>query len=186
MTGIRTTAVATLLTGFALFVGAGKVQAQSYEHIDELAAELQSQARQLNREFRMHYSHTHEYRHLASDTSKMYRFARHIHDIAHYEGDLEHMRDDLHDLDRLFHHVEDLVDEIEHEAHHGHGHVHGHTGHVHGILHEMEDTLHHLQDDIEHMTSAHGHHDHGFEQVIVQPRPAIEFGNGRVRFRFGF
>lgn len=185
MTGIRTT-VATLLTGVALFIGAGKVQAEPFEHIEKLAYSLQGQARKLSREFKGHYSHTAEYRHLAGDTSKMYKLARHIHGLAH-EGEFEHMSDDLRDLDKLFHHIEETVDEIEHEAEHGHGgHVHGNSSHVRRIMGQMEDTLHHLEEDIEEL-SGHEHHDHeGEDDHDHEPAPGVEFKGGKVRLRFGF
>ena len=204
----------TLLTAAAVALGlvwaAPAAQAGSFEHIDELAAELQGLSSKLSREFRDHYRHTPSYRHLATDARNMRKLASHIHEIAHYEGDLEHIHDDLHELDELFHHVDELVDEIEHDAeHHGEGHVHGDTRHVRRIMRDMEGTLHHMLEDMEEMTGGariesgfggeeagheehdheeHGHaeaghddHDHGQGGGI-----SVRRGSGRTVIRFGF
>jgi hypothetical protein len=161
------TIITVALAGFAL---TGTAKADTYSHIDSLAVRLQSYALLLDREFTAHYSHTHEYRHLKSDSVKMARLAEHIHEVAHHHGSISHLQSDLRQLDRLFHHVEELVEEIEHDVafgdihgdFHG-GHIHGETTHVRRILRAMENTLHHLQSDVDelaHFIDDHQDHDH--------------------------
>ncbi len=147
MLTLRKALALTVLAGACLFTSTAS--AQSYQHIDRLAYQLQRQSSSLYSEFRAHFSHTPGYRHLMSDTAKMYRLARHIHDLVHHHEDVHHIVEDLDQLDAAFHHVEELVDQIEHNAHHhGHGHVHGDTRHVRRLLQRMEDTLHHLREDL--------------------------------------
>jgi hypothetical protein len=150
---IATRTFAATVLSFLLF--ATSANADPLEHIDELSFRLQKQVGRLGREFRTHYRHTAHYRHLMSDTLKMYRLAIHIHDIAHHEGDLDHIHDDLHELDGLFHHVQELTGHTQGHADHDPftgGHVHGHTGHVFGLLEQIEDTLHHMLEDVEELT----------------------------------
>jgi negative regulator of sigma E activity len=128
---------------------ASSAKAQSYEHIDRLASQLQRQSANLYWEFRAHFSHTPGYRHLLSDTARMYRLAAHVHEVIHHGANVGHIRHDVEQLDRAFHHVEEVVDQIEHDAFgHGFGHVHGDTRHVRRQLRQMEATLHHLRDDV--------------------------------------
>ena len=160
-------------------------QAASFDHIDRLARELQSQSSQLYREFRTHYSHAAHGRHLMNDAAALYREASHLHDVAH-SGNLNHMASDLAEMDRLFHHLERLVREVNFDSHsnfgHG-GHSHGNTSHVRRLMRDMEDTLHHLTDDISELRR---------NRPVVVPfnnRPGnggMTFGNGRVQFRVGF
>lgn len=195
MTRFRTLLSATVAS-LGLTLGVTSAQAGSFEHIDDLAAELQGLSNKLSREFRDHYRHTPAYRHLASDARDMRKLAGHIHEIAHFQGDLDHIHDDLHDLDELFHHVDELVDEIEHDAeHHGEGHVHGDTHHVRHILGAMEDTLHHLLEDVEEMTGGYHHDDFGDEGEGHEDHDhddrggiGVRFGGGSSRtvIRFGF
>jgi len=192
MTLIRTTLAVAIAT-FGITFASNTAQAGSFEHIDELAGELQGLSSKLAREFRDHYRHSPGYRHLAADAREMRKLAGHIHEIAHYEGDLHHIHDDLHELEELFHHVDGLVDEIEHEAEHGHGHVHGDTRHVRRILRDMDGALHHMLEDVEEMNHGshgggheddHGHDDHGHAGGGVGF--SIGGGSSRTVIRFGF
>lgn len=189
------TLVAVTITIIGSALSGQSAEAASLQHIDNLAVRLQSQARQLICEFRLHYRHTCDYRHLMSDSYQMYRLAAHIHSVAHYRGSLYHIRSDVNKLDRLFHHLEGLVDHIEYHPHGGH--IHGHTGHVHQMLARMEDTLHHLQEDVRAMTDPF--HGHVFSPVVINPgfgghpghghghsRGGISFGNDRFAIRFRF
>jgi len=207
----------TLLTAAAVTLGlvwvAPAAKAGSFEHIDELAGELQGFSSKLSREFRDHYRHTPQYRHLTADARKLRTLANHIHEVAH-EGNLEHLHDDLHDLEELLHHVDGLVDEIEHEAEHGGGHTHGDTRHVRRILKDMDGTLHHMLEDVEEMTGGAriergfggeeaGHEDHGHEEHGQEDHGhaeaghedhdhgqgggiSVRSGSGRTVIRFGF
>ena len=164
MTLIRTS-LAVALVAFGLSFTSSTTQAASFEHIDELAGELQGLSTKLGREFRDHYRHTPQYKHLAAHAKDLRRLSGHIHGIAHEEGDLGHIHDDLHELEDVFHEVEELVAEIEHAAEHGEGHTHGNTRAVRRFLRVMDSAIHHMLEDVEEMTSG-GHggehdHDHG-------------------------
>ncbi len=174
------------------FIGMGAfsqtADAASQRHIDRLAVSFQAQARVLMHEFRLHYRHTSQYRHLMSDARDLYYRAAHIHELVHHHGSLHHIERDINKMDTLFHHLEDLVDHIEI---HPHGHIHGHTGHVARLMARMEDTLHHLQEDVEEMLDPH--HGHHPVPVIVHPghghghgHKVIRFGNDKFSIRFGF
>jgi hypothetical protein len=185
------TVLTVALAGFGLTSAA---QADTYEHIDTLAVQLERYAARLDREFALHYRHTSQYAHLRSDSREMARLARHVHDVAHNHGSLAHLQSDLRNLDQLFHHVEDLVDDIEfhaaHNAHgyhggfgyHGGGHIHGETRHVARLLHAMEDVLHHLQSDINELAAASAAPVTGYPRVGSYPSyptnsgPVIRFG----------
>lgn len=175
-------ALIALVTGVVF--GGQTAQAGHYEHLDRLALRLQSQARELYREFNLHYAHAAEGRHLLSDASAMYYKARHVHEVAHHGGSVHHLRSDVNELDRLFHHVEALVSRIEHRHRHGHdlfghGHVHGRTWHVRVLLSRMADTLHHMQSDVNALAREH-RHDHGHDG------PGVVIGGRGFRFRIGF
>ena len=142
------------------FISSEKANAASYEHIDSLALKLQSNSAKLYHEFKLHYSHTPEFRHLISDASSMYHRCKHIHELAHHHGSLHHLASDLRTLDRSFHHLDRLVKSMECDAEHGFsGHIHGYTGHVHSLLRQMARDIHHLREDIEELTDPH--HGHG-------------------------
>lgn len=166
-------------------------KAASMRHIDNLAVRLQGQARELIGEFRLHYRHTGDYRHLISDSYQMYQLAAHIHSVTHHGGSLYHVRNDVNKLDSLFHHLEGLVRHMEQHSHGGH--IHGDTRHVRRLLARMEDTLHHLQEDVEAMTDPH--HGHGVRPIVVDPGfghlghshspRGFRIGNGHFSIRIG-
>jgi hypothetical protein len=183
-----------------IIAGAGaSARADEFEHIDSLALSLQRQTRELYNEFGEHYRHASHSIHLRNDAAKMFRLARHIHDVAHVGGSLNHIAADLRQLDQLFHHLEDLVEHIEHDAFHGDGHVHGDTGHVQALMSEIEDTIHHLRADVNELRRGPvgpvvpigggfggggfgGGHDHGHSHG----GGGVSFGSGGVRVRIGF
>ncbi|MBI1902851.1 MAG: hypothetical protein HYS13_17275 [Planctomycetia bacterium] len=147
MLTIRKTLALTVLS--VSLMAAASASAQSYEHVDQLANQLQRQSANLYWQFRAHFRHTTEYRHLLSDTARMYRLSAHVHEVIHHGADIHHIASDVEQLDQAFHHVEEVVDHIEHDAlGHGFGHVHGDTRHVRRQLRQMEATLHHLRDDV--------------------------------------
>ena len=193
MTFIRTSVVIAI-AAFGLSFASNTAQAGTYEHIDELAGELQGLSTKLGREFRDHYRHAPQYKHLAAHAKDLRRLAGHIHGVAHEDGDLAHIHDDLHELEGVFHEVEELVGEIEHAAEHGEGHTHGDTRAVRRLLGKMDDAIHHMLEDLEEMTSGghgggrgdegHGHDDGhgeglGFQIGGGSSRTVIRFGSGR-------
>ena len=151
------------LVSFLAITAAQTVQAGSYRHIDELALQLQEQARELYSEFKLHYRHVSDYRHLRSDGASLSRVASHIHSVAHRRGDIHHLESDMAKADRLFHHLEELVGRIEHDTLHPvGGHTHGDLHHVHSVMQSMESTLHHLKADVESLAhTRHSYQRHG-------------------------
>jgi hypothetical protein len=185
---------AVVVVAFSGLVMAGRsAQAVSFEHVDRLAIELQSQSSQLYREFRTHYSHAAHSQHLMSDAAALYRQARHLHDVAH-TGNINHMARDLAEMDRLFHHLERLVREINFDAHDDHfghgGHVHGDTRHVRRLMNDLEDTLHHLSDDINELRRNRPvyvpYNNRPRVSVVPGHGGGVTFGNGQFKFRVGF
>ncbi|MEQ8786288.1 MAG: hypothetical protein RIC55_08310 [Pirellulaceae bacterium] len=188
--------LATISKSFAIAVVAAaslistrSADAAPGDHLDLLASRLQAQSRDLIGEFRLHYAHTAEYRHLVSDAYSVYRLAGHIHVLAHTSQSLHHIESDLRQLDRLLHHLHELVDHREIHPHGGH--THGDTAHVHRLLGQMEDTLHHMLSDVRQMTrhnhgvgSGHGRFSGGYGQFPSQSSGII-IRNGRVSLRFG-
>jgi hypothetical protein len=196
MTISRITFAAVLM----ILAGAGSTaRADGFEHIDSLALSLQKQTRALYNEFGEHFGHSSHAFHLKNDAAKMFRLARHVHDVAHVGGNPNHIAADLKQLDQLFHHLEGLVDHIEHDAAHGDGHVHGDITHVRQLMAEVEGTLHHLRADLKELRRGPvgpvvpiggggfggggfgGSHDHGHSHG-----GGINFGSGGVRVRIGF
>ena len=103
MTIARTT-MAVLIAAFGLTAASNTAEAAG-PHVDRLALQLQSQARQLRTEFSLHFRHTAQYGHMMSDASQIYGKAAHIHRVAHFSNNLPHLRRDLAEIDRLFHHL---------------------------------------------------------------------------------
>lgn len=141
------TKLTSLFTLLVLTAATTQANADEYRHIDRLAVKIQNTSRQLLRET-IHYRHTAEYRHMVADANELYRAAKHIHDVTHFEGNLTHLQIDLNKLDRSFHHVEEVFDRVEHDAAYGNGHVHGNTAHVKRLLKTIEDNIHHIQEDV--------------------------------------
>ena len=175
--------ITAIVIAIGFVSGADSAKASTYDHLDQLALQLQGQSRRLISEFRLHYRHTREYRHLISDGYEMYRLAAHIHRVAHQHGGVHHLQSDLKQLDQLHHHIHDLVD--HREVHPHGGHVHGNTGHVHAMLEEMEDTLHHMLDDVKQLTRPVYHHrDHRHDTFHGGPDREIRIGNSTFVVRF--
>ena len=139
------------LAALALAVLAGSANAADYRHLDRIALRITKNTEALFREFRYHYRHTSEYRHLISDARELRSHALHIHDVAHHRGSLCHLARDVRDMDRLFHHLENVVERVERSSHceYHSGHIHGNTSHVARLMHAIEDDLHHLGEDVE-------------------------------------
>ncbi len=125
----------------------GSASADTYQHIDQLALQIERESRLLVTEV-VNYRHTPEYYHLVTDARDMAALASHVHELAHHQGGLAHLQSDVQELDFKFHHLESVFDRIEHDAAFGHGHLHGCTVRVRRLLNSIEGNLHHLQDDL--------------------------------------
>ena len=205
MTSRRKQIALSIAVLIAASLTASTANASSYRHIDILAVKMQRQSAKLYHEFRLHFRHTPEYRHLMSDARDLYYKSKHVHEVAHHRESLHHIKRDLAALDRLFHHLEELVEKITHDAdHHGHGHIHGDTHHVEAIMKRFEQNLHHLRRDVKRMVSHHDHHlhhghgvpmfrgAHGYKYKKATPHVGfrvggtnVSFGGNGVRFNFG-
>jgi len=173
----------TITTVATLACLAGLVQsasAASYQHVDELALQIQNQSRELVNEFRLHYRHTPEYGRLISDANQMYFKAASVHSIAHRHGNLSTLDRYVDQLDSRFHHLEDVLNRVECETTHGHGHIHGHTGHVRSLVHRIESAIHHLHDDIRVMRSHSCGHSAPMPVVPVHSRISVGIGHGSI------
>ena len=191
MTLAKRIVLATLALATLAFT-ALSANADTHEHIDTLAVKMQSQSRELIKEFARHYRHKPGYAHLHSDGVQLYRAAAHIHLIAHQHGSIHHLQSDLRKADRLFHHLEGVLKQTDQSFG---GHTHGAAYHVFELMHELEDTLHHLKSDIEsldaaaHYTSGHhgtGHHGtghHGFG--YGQPYQPSHSNHASFGYRWG-
>lgn len=182
------------LVSYLAITAAQTVEAGSYRHIDELALGLQEQARELYSEFKTHYRHVADYRHLRSDSAALSQLASHIHSVAHRRGGIHHLESDMAKADRLFHHLEELVAVAEHDTRHpGGGHIHGDLRHVHSLMRSMESTLHHLQSDVERLAhTRHSYHRHGrryYSRVGIGYHwrgGGVHVNGNRVGFHIGF
>ena len=174
-------------------------KADTYDHIDSLAVQLQSQSRELIKEFAQHYRHKPGYAHLHSDAVQLYRSAAHIHLIAHQHGSIHHLRSDLQQMDEQFHHLEDVLRQTDQSFG---GHTHGAAYHVFELMHEVEDALHHLKRDIDSLDNAahqaSRHHVSGYGRRVQPSLPnyswngygrggnGVSINSGRWTFRFGY
>lgn len=137
--------LAPVVAVLGLFTLGGTARAQSYEHVDRLAVQLERQARELHREVHNHFWNTPQFRHLDRDIEQLERLAAHVHEVAHHQGDLRHLRQDPRQLDRSFHHVEGLVEELARSRTADRRTI----AHLRRALERMGATLHHLQDDVD-------------------------------------
>jgi len=146
----RTKLTTTVFAAITLALVSNSANATDYRHLDRIAVRIVKNSEALFREFRIHYRHSSEYRHLIDDVKELRSHAIHIHDVAHHRGSLAHLASDVREMDRLFHHLENVVERVEHNSHHGYhsGHVHGRTNHVASLLHAIESDLHHLGEDV--------------------------------------
>src|SRR5688572_23528418 len=110
------TAALTILATFT-----GSARADEFEHIDGLAAQMQTLSSRAVSEARYHFRGARQYRHLANDLTEMNTLSAHIHEMVHEGRNLNHIRKDVASLDRLFHHVEELVNDMRPVDFHFHG-----------------------------------------------------------------
>ncbi|MDG2380847.1 MAG: hypothetical protein P8N76_04180 [Pirellulaceae bacterium] len=145
--------IAGILTTVTILSSSSTTSGASFHHIESLALNLVRQSSALTREFKYHYRHTPEYRHLVSDARELHRRANHVHNLSHRSCSLEHMRIDLQQMDHFFHHLKETLDRVAMNAdRHHRGHVNRKTRHTYQIVRRIEEDLHHLRDDVEAMT----------------------------------
>ncbi|QDU95449.1 hypothetical protein [Lignipirellula cremea] len=149
MNGTHT--LTAVVLSLASVVGAGTAKADSYHHIDEMALDLQTQARELQAELNEHYRHTRWYDHLSKDAAEVTALAAELHSQAHYRGSLPRMQAIAARLDALVHHTEEMMGEIEYYqlSRYTRDHIHGDTRHVRSHLKQMASDIHHLESDLQ-------------------------------------
>ena len=131
---------------------AGSAQADIYQHIDDLAVDIQAKSRLLARQS-VHYRYTPQYRSIVMCTRKLYRLARHIHEVTHFQGNLVHLQADLQDLEFEFDALENLFDRTELYAARGCSRVAGNTAHVKELLNALEDCIHLMREDVDQLVA---------------------------------
>jgi len=186
MTYRKTTLSTSLaLTALAFTTSAN---ADTYQHVDKMAVELQSLSRELLSDFSRHYRYKSGYQHLRSDALQLYRSAGHLHSISHQHGNVHHMRNDFDRMDKLFHHLQGALAQTDQSFG---GHTHGNTHHVFELMDDFEQHLHHLKRDIESLEAAmrhvSGHHNVGHGHSYNNGRRAnvaigYSWGHGGVYF----
>lgn len=173
----------TTLFSMAFVLLAGSVaSADTYDHFDRIARDIERQSVALVRETR-HFRHTPQYRHLVQDAVALMRTAQHAHNTAHIGCDLGHLEADVRELDRLVHHLEEVVDDIEHGILHGHGHAHGNANHVHQLLHAIEANVHHLWSDLRSLRRPVRHDVGRRVPSWNQPSPYTQWRNSSPRIQ---
>ncbi len=130
-----------------VFLVAASASADTYHHINRLAARIDRQARSIVNETK-HYRHTPEYQCLLQDSQELCRLASQIRDIAREGCDLARLDFDLAALDAAYHHLDTAFCRVEQNAAYGYGHIHGNTKRVRRILNSIVDDIHHLQADL--------------------------------------
>ena len=149
MNPFQKTASAILATGLI----AGTAQAQSRDHLDRTARQLQAQLRDLHDEAHTHFRSTPQFREMDRHIGEMQQKAAHIQEVIRRRGGVDHLRADVRDLDRLLHHVEDLVDalgrsgQIDRQA----------FAHLRQSLRRVSQSVHHLSEDLSGGHGGHGH-----------------------------
>lgn len=168
----------TIIAGAVFSLTASVGLADTYQHFDSIAKDLERQAHLFVKETR-HFRHTPQYRHLLHDALTLARTARHAHVTAHVGCDLRHLEKDVRILDERLHHLTDLVRDIDRGAAYGRGHARCDTRHVHRLLQLMLNDVHHLLDDIQALRGRH-HRPGAGRQPVVTRRTPIGWGNHSI------
>ncbi|MEX2579140.1 MAG: hypothetical protein WD342_08775 [Verrucomicrobiales bacterium] len=201
-TGSRTL---PLIAAIAVATGglfASQAKAASYNRLVTLAHQLDDSVGHLREEFKLHYRHTPQYKHLLSDATSMTRKVAHIDQLSYDPHvSLRHLQSDVEDLDDLAHHLQDLVAATERGRR---GHVHGNTRHVQDLMASIMVSIHGLSEEIRvlqrpvhhgypndsHGNSqhdSHGDRDSGSHQLTDRDRHEIgrRYGSGGLSFKRG-
>ena len=169
------TGALVLATAMAAGMNVNTAQAEhsersdSYARLDTLASHLQDDVRDLFKEFRIHYVHTPEYRHLMSDLIDVYGKSRYFHDLIHRRSSAYQLKRAINSLDRKFHHMQRTVNRLRADADHGIGHIHGHDRSLNYYLSHIEEVLHKTKDRVNMLHYCNvrrgGHGYHGYHGV---------------------
>lgn len=117
----------------------------AYEHVDELAAALETQTNLLCWTLHRSYQRNPGFAQTYREAYEMRATAKYLHDLEHHHGNRDRIRQVAADLDNQFHHIEqDVAAWSEDNDFHG---VRG-QGRIVADLRRVEDTLHHLMTDI--------------------------------------
>jgi hypothetical protein len=119
----------------------------SWEHVDELASELEGFAQALHDEVHLHLEGHIYFPHMDEHAEEIEALAEHIHDLAHKGKSIKHLRQDVIELDGQVHHADEVITKI---ARHGVRAVHydGAIRQTRRIVKSMNEILHHLEADL--------------------------------------
>ncbi len=148
MTG---TSIKTILA-IALLVGAAsQATADTWDHIDQQAVEIQRATKKL-RQATDHYRQAPHYGKLLGYTARLKAHATAARNISIHSHSLTALRNEVRLLDRVFHDAATAFDQAERDAAYGKGYIRGNTRHVKQLLVCIEDAIQYLQKDIELLT----------------------------------
>lgn len=113
-----------------------------YEHIDDLAVQLEDRANDMCLEMHDYYQHNPGYKTVYREAYQILQKAKYIHGLEHAR-DRDRIRQAVVELDTLFHHVQDDVRNWTR-----HSHYYSSGGGLPTKMAAVEDTLHHLMNDV--------------------------------------
>lgn len=119
----------------------------SWEHVDEMASDLEQYAKDLHDEVHVHLEGHIYFRHMDGHAEEIEELAKHIHDLAHKGKSIKHLREDVIELDEQVHHADEVITKI---AHHGvrAEHFDGAVRQTRRLVRSMNGILHHLESDL--------------------------------------
>lgn len=130
----------------------------SWEHVDEMASDLEQLAKDLHDEVHLHLEGHIYFPHMDGHAEEIEALAKHIHDLAHKGKSIKHLREDVIELDEQVHHADEVITKI---ARYGvrADHYDGAVRQTRRIVKSMNDILHHLEGDLAELDPdfRHGH-----------------------------
>ncbi|QDU98691.1 hypothetical protein [Lignipirellula cremea] len=133
-------------------------QGDTYEHLDEMALDLQRFAEEIVEETHAHLQGNAYFPQIDRAAHRIEELAAHVHRVAHDRGDIVHLRNDIDDLDRWVHHIDDLGNFIARRG--VRSSEWGGFQYMRSCIASMLDTLHHMQDDLHQLAPRRSLHDH--------------------------
>jgi hypothetical protein len=119
----------------------------SWDHVDELAVDLERLAQDLHDNVHLHLEGHAYFDHMDGHADEIEHLAEHIHKIAHDGGNLQHLRADVIELDEQVHHADDVITQIARRGVLA-AHYDGAVRVNRRIVSSMNGILHHLEEDL--------------------------------------
>ncbi len=157
----------------------------TWEHVDELADDLEKYAQDLHDEVHLHLEGHEYFRHMDAHAEEIEELAEHIHELAHKGKSIKHLREDVVELDEQVHHADGVITKIARRGVRSE-HYDGAVRQTRRIVKSMNAILHHLEEDLaeldpdyrrghRHQTLRPGLDDHGSRY-----RPSEEYHRPRI------